>query len=77
MFLWSSGVFIFGMVLGGLVFLMIFSLLAMARKSEASLERLELARLRTPPGAPLPLKRMPSDHLPVRTRADMHRGRAK
>jgi hypothetical protein len=42
------GVFILGVVLGGLVFLMLFSLLAMARKGDESLDQLELAMLQTP-----------------------------
>ena len=48
MSLLCCGVFISGVVLGGLVFLILFSLLAMARKGDESLEQLELAGLRTP-----------------------------
>ena len=50
-----GGVIILSVVLGGLVFLILFSLLAMARKGDESLEQLELARLRTPKYAPLPM----------------------
>jgi hypothetical protein len=48
MSLLGCGVFILGVVLGGLVFLMLLSLLAMARECDESLEQLELAMLRTP-----------------------------
>jgi hypothetical protein len=76
MSLWYCGVFILGVVLGGLVFLMIFSLLAMARKGEESLEQLELAMLRTPKCAPLPMKRAKSENLGVPTTSDLHQGGA-
>jgi hypothetical protein len=76
MSLWYCGVFILGVVLGGLVFLMIFSLLAMARKGEESLEQLELAILRTQKCAPLPRKRAKSENLAVPTTSDLHQGGA-
>jgi hypothetical protein len=69
--LWC-GVFILGVVLGGLVFLILFSLLAMARKGDESLEQLELARLRTPKYAPLPMKKAKSENLGVPTTSDLY-----
>ena len=72
MSLWYCGVFILGVVLGGLVFLMIFSLLAMARKGDESLDQLELAMLRTQEYAPLPMKRAKSENLGVPTTADLY-----
>ncbi len=72
MSLWCCGVFILGVVLGGLVCLMLFSLLAMARKGDASLDQLALARLRTPKYAPHPLNRAKSKNLGVPTPSDWY-----
>ena len=76
MSLWYCGVFFLGVVLGGLVFLMIFSLLAMARKGDESLEQLELAILRTKKCAPFPMKRAKSENLGVPATPDLHQGGA-
>jgi hypothetical protein len=70
MSLWCCGVFILGVVLGGLVFLMIFSLLAMARKGDESLDQLELALLQTQKYDPLAMKRAKSENLGVPTTSD-------
>jgi hypothetical protein len=72
MSLWCCGVFILGVVLGGLVFLILFSLLAMARKGDESLDQLELAMLRTPKYAPFPMKRAQSENLCVPTTSDLY-----
>ncbi|OGR31243.1 MAG: hypothetical protein A2139_07330 [Desulfobacca sp. RBG_16_60_12] len=72
MTLWCCGVFILGVVLGGLVFLILFSLLAMARKGDEALEQLELAMLRTPKYAPLPMKKAKSENRGVPTTADLY-----
>ena len=69
--LWC-GVFILGVVLGGVVLLILFSLLAMARKGDESLEQLELARLRTPKYAPFPMKKAKSENLGVPTTSDLY-----
>jgi hypothetical protein len=61
MSLWGYGVVILGVVLGGLVLLVIFSLMAMARKGDESLERLELARLRPPTSDSLPGEKSPGE----------------
>jgi hypothetical protein len=76
MSLLSCGVFILGVVLGGLVFLMLFSLLAMARKGDESLDQLELATLQTPKYAPLPMKRAKSENLCVPPHSDLYQGGA-
>jgi hypothetical protein len=47
MSLFFYGIFILGVVLGGLVLLVIFSLLAMAQKGDESLEKLEIEMLQT------------------------------
>jgi len=70
------GVFILGVVLGGLVFLILFSLLAMARKGDESLDQLELAMLQTPKYAPLPMNRAKSENLCVPTTSDLYQGGA-
>lgn len=72
MSLWGWGVFILGVVLGGLVFLLIFSLLAMARKGDESLEKLELARLRNSHNAPLPMQAAPAENLSGPAAADLY-----
>ena len=47
MSLWFSVIFILGIMLGGLLALVLFSLMAMARKGEESLDQLELEMRRT------------------------------
>jgi hypothetical protein len=76
MSLFFYGIFISGVVLGGLVLLLIFSLLAMARKGDESLDQLELAMLQTQKYAPLPMKRAKSENLCVPTTSDLYQGGA-
>jgi hypothetical protein len=65
-----------GVTLGGFVALVLFSLLAMARKGDESLERLELEMLQTQACAS-PLKKRPKpDNLSVPPPADLYHGDA-
>ena len=55
---WFSVIFILGIMLGGLLALVLFSLMAMARKGEESLDQLELEMRRTQ-ACSSPLKKRP------------------
>jgi hypothetical protein len=69
-------VFILGVTLGGLVVLVLFSLLAMARKGEESMDRLKLEMLRTH-ACTSPLKKKPKpDDLSAPPSVDLYHGDA-
>jgi hypothetical protein len=68
------GVFILGVVLGGLVSLVLYSLVAMAREGEESLEELELKMLRTQEYSPPLANRGKSKSLVVPTISDLYQG---
>jgi hypothetical protein len=68
------GVFILGVVLGGLVSLVLYSLLAMAREGEESLEKLELKMLRTQEYSPPLANREKLKSLVVPTISDLYQG---
>jgi len=68
------GVCILGVVLGGLLLLVIFSLLAMAQKGDECLDQLELEMLKTSKYAPPPIKSEKSEHLCVPATSDLYHG---
>jgi hypothetical protein len=74
MSLFFFGVFILGMVLGGLVLLVLFSLLAMAQKGDEALDQLELEMLQTQEYAPPLIKRAKSENLCVPATSDFYHG---
>jgi hypothetical protein len=59
----SYGVFTLGVVLGGMVLLVIFSLLAVAQKGDAYLDQLECILLQGQANAPSSVKEKKSDNL--------------
>jgi hypothetical protein len=71
------GIFILGVVLGGLVLLVLYSLLAMAQKGEESLEKLELKMLQTQEYPPSLANRGKSNRLGVPTISDVYQSGAK
>ena len=68
------GVIILGMVLGGLVLLLLFSLLAMAQKGDECLDQLELEMRKTFEYAPPRLKSEKSEDLRVPATSDLYHG---
>jgi hypothetical protein len=69
-------VFILGVVLGGLVLLVLFSLLAMAPKGDESLEQLELEMLQIQEYAPPLSQTEKSENLDVPATSDFYRSGA-
>jgi hypothetical protein len=65
---------ILGVVLGGLVLLVFFSLLAMAQKGDECLDQLELEMLKTPQYAPPPIDSEKSGNLCVPATSDLYHG---
>jgi hypothetical protein len=74
MSLFFYGVFILGMVLGGLLLLMLFSLLAMAKKGDEFLDQMELEMLQTKKYASHFKQRAKSENLGVPTTSDLYHG---
>lgn len=74
MSLLSYGVLTLGVVLGGLVLLVIFSLLAMAQKGDAYLDQRECRMLQGQGCAPSPVKEKKSDNPCVPAGPDLHDG---
>jgi hypothetical protein len=68
------GVIILGIVLGGLVLLLLFSLLAMAQRGDECLDQLELEILKFPERAPPRIKSEKSENLRVPATADLYHG---
>jgi hypothetical protein len=58
----TYGLFILGVALGGTIALVIFSLLSIAQKGEAHLERLEMMMRQRQGGGPGPLKEAQPDN---------------
>jgi hypothetical protein len=76
MSLFFYGVCILGVVLGGLMLLVTFCLLAMAQKSDESLEELELEMLQAKKYGPPPIIRGKSENLCVPATSDLYHGGA-
>jgi hypothetical protein len=76
MSLFFYGVVILGVVLGGLVLLVIFSLLAMAQRSDEYLDQLELEQYRVREYAPPLTKRGKSENIRVSATPDLSHGGA-
>ena len=76
MSLFFYGVCILGVVLGGLVLLVIFSMLAMAQKGDESLEKLELEMLQTQACGPPLIIRGKSENLYVPATSGLYHGGA-
>ena len=74
MSLFFYGVFILGVVLGGLVLLVLFSLLAMAQKGDECLDQLELEMLKTTNAPLLALRSEKSENLRVPATSDLYHG---
>ena len=74
MSLFFYGVIILGMVLGGLVLLVLFSLLAMAQKGDECLDRLELEMRKTFEYASPCRKSEKSEDLRVPATSDLYHG---
>jgi hypothetical protein len=74
MSLFFYGVCILGVVLGGLVLLVIFSLLVMAQRGDECLDQLELEMLKTQEYAPPLIKRGKSENLCVPATSDLYHG---
>ena len=70
------GVCILGVVLGGLVLLVLYSLLAMAQKGDECLDQLELEMLKTHKYAPPLIKSEKSENLRVPATSDLYHGGA-
>jgi len=68
------GVFIIGVVLGGLVLLVLYSLLAMAQKGEEYLDQLELEQYRVREYAPSLTKKGKSENIRVSATPDLSHG---
>jgi hypothetical protein len=69
------GVCIFGAVLGGLVLLMLYSLLVMAQRGEESLDQLEMEMLKNCQAASL-MKNGKVETLHLRATSDLYHGGA-
>jgi hypothetical protein len=67
------GVCIFGAVLGGLVLLVLYSLLVMAQRGDACLDQLEMEMLKNYQAASL-AKSGKSENLPVPAASDLYHG---
>ena len=76
MSLWFYGVIILGAILGGLVLLILYSLMVMARRGDDSLDRLELEMFQPPPYPPLRISSEKSANLQVPTTSDLYHGGA-
>ena len=74
MSLFFYGVIILGIVLGGVLMLLLFSLLAMAQKGEECLDQLELEMRRTCEYAPPCLESEKSEDLRVPATSDLYHG---
>jgi hypothetical protein len=74
MSLFFYGVIILGMVLGGLVLLVIFSLLVMAQRGDECLDQLELEMLKTLKSAPPRIKSEKSENLRMPATSDLYQG---
>jgi hypothetical protein len=70
------GVLILGVLLGGLVLLVLYSLLAMAQKGDEVYEKLEFERFRTCKNPPFLPKRGKTNNLGVPTTSDLYHGGA-
>jgi hypothetical protein len=70
------GVLILGVVLGGAVLLVLFSLLAMAKKGEESFEKLEFERFQARENPHFLPKRGKTNNLGVPTTSDLYHGGA-
>ena len=68
------GVCILGVVLGGLLLLVIFSLLTMAQKGDECLDQLELEMFKTPQYAPSFINSEKSENLRVPATSDLYHG---
>ena len=74
MSLFFYGVFILGVVLGGLVLLVLYCLLAMAAKDNEYLDQLELEHYRVREYAPPLMKRGKSENIRVSATPDLSHG---
>ena len=70
------GVCILGAVLGGLVLLVLYSLLVMAQRGDACLDQLELEMLKNHQAASSLIKNGKSEHLRVPAASDLYHGGA-
>jgi hypothetical protein len=71
----SYGIFALGVLLGGIVLLVIFSLLAMAQKGDECLDQLEFKMLQRQDGGPPLIKEGKSENIHVPASSDLnHRG---
>jgi len=74
MSLFFYGVCIFGVVLGGLVLLALYSLLVMAQRGDKCLDQLELEMLKTHKYAPPRMGSEKSENLRVPAASDLYHG---
>ena len=74
MSLFFYGVCILGAVLGGLVLLVLYSLLVMARRGEQCLDQLEMEMLRNRQAAPDLIKSGKSETIRVPATSDLYHG---
>ena len=74
MSLFFYGVIILSIVLGGLVLLVLYSLLVMAKRGDACLDQLELEMLKSPEYAPPRIKSEKSADLSVAATSDLCHG---
>jgi hypothetical protein len=74
MSLFFYGVCILGAGLGGLVLLVLYSLLVMGQRGDACLEQLELEMLKNQNAAPSVIKGGKSDNLHVPAASDLYHG---
>jgi hypothetical protein len=68
------GLCILGAVLGGLVLLVLYSLLVMAQKGDACLDQLEMEVLKNRQAASSPIKSGKSENLRVPATSDLYHG---
>jgi hypothetical protein len=74
MSLFFYGVIILGIVLGGLVLLVLYSLLVMAQRGDECLDQLELEMLKPLEYAPSRIKSEESENLRVPATSDLYHG---
>jgi hypothetical protein len=74
MSLFFYGVIILGIVLGGLVLLVLYSLLVMAQRGDEYLDQMELERLKSLEYAPPRIKSEKSETLHVPATSDLYHG---
>jgi len=74
MSLFFYGVIILGIVLGGLVLLVLYSLLVMAQRGDECLDQLELEMLKPLQYAPPRIKSAESENLRVPATSDLYHG---